>query len=40
LAMIFDSYCFIMLKKYSNPIDGIVKEPWSVLKRQPTNEDN
>jgi hypothetical protein len=27
LAMIFDSYCFIMLKKYSNPIDGIVKEP-------------
>jgi hypothetical protein len=29
LAMMkfFDSYCFIMLKKYSNPIDGIVKEP-------------
>jgi hypothetical protein len=28
LAMMkfFDSYCFIMLKKYSNPIDGIVKE--------------
>jgi hypothetical protein len=29
LAMMkfFDCYCFVMLKKYSRPIEGIVKEP-------------
>jgi hypothetical protein len=33
-----DSYCFIMLKKYSNPIDGIVKRAMKCTQKTITNE--